>query len=231
MGSGVSKERATQRSKRSREFSGGCKPRVSAGMLGDGAGMEAGLRAVEWPLSRPMGMPLPARGGPAPSQPAVLTFPTSALPMEMTLMRRDLAGSLRFGGTLASIALALPRLPLPVSLLHPAGQPRPSGLLAQWRNRCARHRPGPAARHPQPLPGRGRTRAVGKRRAAAEGQPSLAMTARRDVTAGLRRTGARRRRPAGGRASLLGLHSVAEMWLSRGGSDEIRCKAQPRQKF
>lgn len=47
----------------------------------------------------------PPRGGPAPPS-AVLTFPTSALPMEMTLMRRDLPGSFRFG-TLASIALAL----------------------------------------------------------------------------------------------------------------------------
>lgn len=39
-----------------------------------------------------------------------------------------------------------------------------------------------------PLPGRGRTRAVGKRRAA-EGERSLAMTARRDVIAGPGRTG------------------------------------------
>lgn len=38
-----------------------------------------------------------------------------------------------------------------------------------------------------PLPGRGRTRAVGKRRAA-EGEQSLAMTARRDVIAGPGRT-------------------------------------------
>lgn len=41
-----------------------------------------------------------------------------------------------------------------------------------------------------PLPGRGRSRAVGKRRAA-EGERSLAMTARRDVIAGLWRTGSR----------------------------------------
>lgn len=50
--------------------------------------------------------------------------------MEMTLMRRDLAGSFRFGGTLASIALALPRLPVPVSLCtQPASQPVPQASL------------------------------------------------------------------------------------------------------
>lgn len=47
----------------------------------------------------------PPRCGPAPPS-AVLTFPTSALPMEMTLMRKDLPGSFRFG-MLASMALAL----------------------------------------------------------------------------------------------------------------------------
>lgn len=76
-----------------------------------------------------MGMSLSQHAEVLPSQHAVLTFPTSALPMEMTLMRRDLAGSFLFG-TLVSIALALPGPRVVVSLrTQPAWSP--SGLLAQ----------------------------------------------------------------------------------------------------
>jgi hypothetical protein len=88
------------------------------------------------------------------------------LPMEMTLMRRDLAGSFLFG-TLVSIALALPGPRVVVSLrTQPAWSP--SGLLAQWRSRCARHHPGSAARHPHrclAADGRGRLGSGEPRRA------------------------------------------------------------------
>lgn len=56
----------------------------------------------------------------------------------------------------------------------------PSGLLVQWRDRCYRHRPGPAARHPR------RCLAAGaggwERRELGEGEESLAMVERGGVT-------------------------------------------------
>ncbi|KAK2092113.1 hypothetical protein P7K49_028641 [Saguinus oedipus] len=137
-------EGATQRSKSSGSFARG-----AATLGGDpglfGGGEEAGPQAVEWPPLQPMGTSPPCAGA-RPSRRAVLTFPTSALPMEMTLMRRDLPGSFRFG-MLASMTLALSGQPASVSPC--ARLARPSGLLVQWRTRFSRHRLGLAARHPR----------------------------------------------------------------------------------
>lgn len=136
-------EGVTQRSKRSGSFARGAAPLGGdPGLLGGGE--EAGPQTVEWPPFQPMGTS-PRHAGARPSRRTVLTFPTSALPMEMTLMRRDLPGSFRFD-MLASMALALSGPPASVSPCAPLA--RPSGLLVQWRTRCSRHRLASAARHP-----------------------------------------------------------------------------------
>lgn len=57
---------------------------------------------------------------------------------------------------------------------------RPSGFLVQWRDRCSRHRPGSAARHPRRYLAAGAGGWEG--RELGEGEESLAMLARGRVT-------------------------------------------------
>lgn len=148
---------------------------------------KAGLRAVEWLLSQPMSMSL--RQAAAPPLAAIAThfphfgvahgddFDAEGLGWLLPLRRHVGLHRPRSAEAAGSGVLMHPASP---SLRPPCPMAEPLRSSPPW----LRGSPSP------PLPGRGPSRAVGKRRAA-EGERSLAMTARRDVIAGLGRTGSR----------------------------------------
>lgn len=142
---------------------------------------------MEWLLSQPMSMSL--RQAAAPPLAAIAThfphfgvahgddFDAEGLGWLLPLRRHVGLHRPRSAEAAGSGVLMHPASP---SLRPPCPMAEPLRSSPPW----LRGSPSP------PLPGRGPSRAVGKRRAA-EGERSLAMTARRDVIAGLGRTGSR----------------------------------------